>query len=48
MIFDIFIFSNINFVKKILKFDNKSKPRELAVAEVIRVLKKILLSYSDK
>ena len=28
--------------------NNKSKPRLLAVAKVIKVLTKILLSYSDK
>ena len=37
-----------NFFKKLLTFDNKSKPRELAVAKVIKVLTKILFSYSDK
>ena len=42
------MFSNINFVKKILTFDNKSKLRELALAKVIKVLTKILVSYSDK
>ena len=46
--FEIFIFSNINFIKKIFTFDNKSQPRELTVAKVIKVLTKILLRYSNK
>ena len=46
--FDIFIFSNINFIKKVVMFDNKFQPRELPVAKVIKVLTELLLSYSDK